>query len=312
VMRPSDRRGFALLATLWVLAVLAGVAVTVMAAARAERRATVNAATEARSRWAVAAGLAILLDELQDGSAEHSLQVLTRPADSTVPPVRFRMNGLDTRVDLVDARSRINLNLSDSLQLRRLLEVVGVAGPKAAALTSAVLDWRDPDSTRRPDGAEAPDYADLRPPAAPRNGPFDTGADIREVLGVGDALAARLEMLVGADGDGRVNVNSAPAAVLASLPGVSLEGAHRLVARRRQGAFQNVYDLVGSLPPEDANRIRSDLDQFQARIAFSPRDLELTITAAEGGAVVSRLRAVVRMGGGTTMEILKLHRLGPP
>jgi len=307
----SDRRGFALLTTLWVLAVLAGVAVTVMAAARSERRATINAALEARTRWATAAGLAILLEELQDGSAEHSLQVLTRPADSTAPPVRFRMNGLDTRVDIVDARSRLNLNLSDSLQLRRLLDVMGVAGPKAAALTSAVLDWRDPDSARRPDGAEAPDYADLRPPTAPRNGAFETGAEIREVLGVGDTLAARLAPLVDADGDGRVNVNSAPAAVLATLPGISLEGAHRLVARRRQSAFQNVFDLVAALPPADANRIQRELDEFEARIAFSPRDLELTITAADGGVVVSRLLAVVRMGGGTTMEILKSRRLDP-
>jgi len=312
VMPPSDRRGFALLATLWVLAVLAAVAVTVMAAARAERRATVNVATEARSRWAVAAGLAMLLDELLDGSAEHSLQVLTRPADSTVPPVRFRLNGLDTRVDVVDARSRLNLNLADSLQLRRLLEVMGVAGPRAATLTAAVLDWRDPDSVRRPDGAEAADYADLRPPAVPRNGPFDTGEEIREVLGVGDPLAARLALVVGTAGDGRVNVNTAPATVLATLPGVSLEGARRLVTRRREAALQNVFDLVRSLPPGDANRIQRDLGQFQDRLAFAPRDLELTVTVAQGGAVVSRLRAIVRMGGGTTMEILRIHRLGFP
>jgi general secretion pathway protein K len=311
-MPPSDRRGFALLATLWVLAVLAAVAVTLMATARAERRATVNADTEARSRWAVAAGLAMLLDELLDGSAEHSLQALTRPADSTVPPVRFRLNGLDTRVDVVDARSRLNLNLADSLQLRRLLEVMGVAGSRAATLTAAVLDWRDPDSVRRPDGAEAPDYAALRPPAAPRNGPFEMGEDIREVLGVGDPLAARLGLLVGAAGDGRVNVNTAPATVLATLPGVSLEGARRLVTRRREAALQNVFDVVRSLPPEDANRMQRDLGRFQDRIAFAPRDLELTVTVAQGGAVASRLRAIVRMGGGTTMEILRIHRLGPP
>jgi general secretion pathway protein K len=311
-MLPSDRRGFALLATLWVLAVLAAVAVTVMAAARSERQAAINAATEARSRWATAAGLAILLEQLQDGTAEHSLKVLTRPADSTVPPVRFRMNGLDTRVDIVDARSRLNLNVADSLQLRRLLEVMGVAGPKAAALTSAILDWRDPDSARRPDGAEEPDYADLRPPAAPRNGPFDTEADIRKVLGVGDALAARLESFVGTAGDGRVNVNTAPPAVLATLPGLSLEGARRLATRRTEVVFENVFDLVHTLPPEDANQIQRNFRQFQDRIAFAPRDLELTVTAATGGGVVSRLRAVVRMGGGTSMEILRVHHLGHP
>jgi len=309
VSAPLGRRGFALLATLWVLAVLAGLAVTVMAVARSERRATANAATEARARWALSAALAVLVDDLSGGSAELSAASLNRPGDSTVQALIVQLNHLEARVAVSDARSRVNLNLADSLQLQRLFEVAGLPADQALTRTAAVLDWRDADGVRRPRGAEAAEYAALRPPGAPRNGPFESAADLEEVLGLSEGLVAQLRPWVGTGGDGRINVNTAPAPVLATLPGVSLDGAHRLVARRREGAFRNVFELVGALPPEDANRIRRDLDHFRGRIAFSPRELELTITAAAGGAVVGRLRAVVRMGGGTTLEILRLHRL---
>lgn len=305
-MPSLDRRGFALLATLWLLAVLAGVAVTVMAAARAERRAAANAASEARARWALSGSLAVLVDDLTDGSAEHSASGVTRLGDSTGTARRIQLNGLEAQVELGDARARLNLNLADSLQLRRLLEVAGLPRDQATALAAAVLDWRDPDDLRRAQGAEAPAYAALRPPAIPRNGPFETAADLAEVFGFTAELVARLKPWVGTSGDGLVNLNTAPAAVLATLPGVSLAGAEGMVARRERGPFQNIFQVLGALPAEEAAEIRRNLDDFQARVAYFPRDLEVTLVAKRRGVVVARQRAVLRGSGGSSVEILRL------
>ena len=71
-------------------------------------------------------------------------------------------------VQVQDQRGLIALNTVDLAPLRSLLQLQGVAPPKADAMIDGLLDYTDTDGLHRLNGAEAPAYEALgRPP--PRN-----------------------------------------------------------------------------------------------------------------------------------------------
>ena len=168
-MRCRRADGFALVAVLWILVVMGVVGVAFQVGARAERRAVANARADSRNRWAGRAGLALALRQidnmLHQSGAAFGLQA---SGDTVFPPIEFSLDGLTVSAVVLDARARVNLNLADGRQLAALAESVGLSSATAAVLAASVLDWRDTDGLRRTNGAEARDYASLRPPSDPR------------------------------------------------------------------------------------------------------------------------------------------------
>jgi general secretion pathway protein K len=304
----TDRRGFALVTTLWILVVLTGVLLMFEEVARFERRAVANAAELSRAHWAARAAVAIVLDRLDRDPAGRSLGLRsTEIPDSAPQLVVFSMNDLPVTVSVEDTRARLHLNLADGPALRRMLAALGISRERASALADAILDWRDPDGLRRPSGAEATEYLGLQPPVRPRDGPFATPEEVREVLGIDPELSARLIPYLTTLGDGSINVNAAPLPVLATLPGVSLAGAQRLAAARDAIPFRNIYELTAALPAADQRAVERQREEFTNRVAFGPRVVELVVTAGRRGSNVgTRLRVALLLGGGSASQILQV------
>lgn len=115
-------------------------------------------------------------------------------------------------------------------------------------------------------------YAGLDPATRPRGGPL---LDTRQLLGMPGLSRTqfdRLEPLIAAlPSDTRLNVNTASPQVLAVwLPGVTVEQAQRLVARRTRAPFASVQDFLLDLPPAvaaelDDTRISTGSQWFLAR-----------------------------------------------
>ena len=62
-----------------------------------------------------------------------------------------------------DETAKIDLNAAGEVLLRGLFTSVGGADPDLALrLVDAVMDWRDADDLRRPNGAEAAELRELR------------------------------------------------------------------------------------------------------------------------------------------------------
>ena len=97
---------------------------------------------------------------------------------------------------LDDEASKINLNTASVELLRRLPRMTG-------EIASAIVDWRDPDSTPLPAGAEDSLYQTLSPPYACKNQPFETVEELFYVWGV------TAEILYGEDANlnGRLEPN---------------------------------------------------------------------------------------------------------
>lgn len=306
--RPGRPEGFALAAVLWVLVLVGALSATFLAAARSERRATLRAGEEVRARWAARAGLAravaALHASLSSPAGIAPLAPVPGGGDTLLEPAAFRMDGLPVRAVLLDGRARLDLNTADGETIERLLAAAGLPPGARRGLAAAILDWRDADRVRRDGGAEAPDYVALGASRLPADGPFGSAEDLGAVRGVTPALLRRLLPLVTVSGDGRIDVNSAPVPVLATLPGLGPAAAARLAAVRRRRLFEDPYEVLAALDPGQRKRLQERLDAFRKRAAFGPRTVELRVEAGRAGTPsFARVRAEVELVGGRAWQV---------
>ncbi len=151
------------------------------------------------------------------------------------------------------------------------------------------------------------EYAALQPPSRPKNAQFDAVDELRHVFGVTPRVYRGVAPYLTVSGDGRVNVNTAPAPVLNTLPGVDAAAAAVIVARRRSEPYRNPYELLASLPRHAQEWIQTDMARLIDRVAFSPREIEIVATTVVAGSPIgARLRAVVHLQGGSKWRIVKL------
>ena len=305
----GDRAGFALILALFALAAVGLAAVELHTAARLDRRLAVNGRDVTRARWAARGGFARALDQLHRSVAT----VVARPdqlassGDTLLPPLVRDADGVRLDVTVVDARARLNLNRAASSDVARLAAALGLEDAAAAAVGDAVLDWRDADDLHRARGAERAAYERLGRRRAPKNAPFDRPEELAEVLGLTPALAARLAALSTVAGDGRVNLNSAPAAVLRTIPGIDAPAAAAIVAHRRRAPYRNVYELASTLPDTARTQVRTNMRAVLAQVAFSPRAVEVRVVAQPAATPLrAELHAIVVLTGGAGVRVQQI------
>ncbi len=135
---------------------------------------------------------------------------------------------------------------------RRLLEVLAI-DPSVA---DAVLDWLDNDESPRVGGAESSYYLSLRYPYKSKNDFFDTVEEMRLVRGVTADVFEKLRPYVTVHSTGRVNINSAPKAVLMALSAgqgetsmgeIDEKMADALIASRQDKPFRSSATLKSDL-----------------------------------------------------------------
>lgn len=246
-MNPAGRRGVALMLVLWLIVVLGVVATGIAASSHAESTLVLNLRARAAARYGAESGVVAAIDRLEwllanAGSAEATAATFQN-IDGQFADMR-EVTLADTRfgVAVVDLNARIDVNGGDARTLRALFAQF-TDDARAERVVAELEDWKDADDLTRPGGAEAPEYEAAGSPYVPRNAPFDRLDDIAHLLDAGDSLARAVAPYVTVDGDGLVNVNSAPEPVLAAL-GIGAAGARTLMARRAGGETFTTPDAV--------------------------------------------------------------------
>jgi hypothetical protein len=121
------------------------------------------------------------------------------------------------------------------------------------------------------------------------------------------AFAARLAALSTVAGDGRVNLNSAPAPVLRTIPGIDAAAAAAIVAHRRRAPYRNVYELASTLPDPARTEVRQNMRAVLAQVAFSPRAVEVRVVAQPAAPPLrAELHAVVVLTGGAGVRVQQI------
>lgn len=218
----------------------------------------------------------------------------TRSMDAAAPQ-RFR-------VRFIDAGGLVNVNTADEAQLARVMISAGLSATTAQTLAEQLLDWRDEDSFVRPFGAEREAYE--RRGVTIRNGPLQSLAEIGYLPAATREIVARLTPLLTTVGDGAIHAPTAPAAVIASAPGMTPEAAARLIESRSAGALdeQTLRAILAPLSEAAKNAIRLAPSGFVAAIVApvaattdAARDsqaapYEVTFEATESGVRDVRVR----------------------
>jgi general secretion pathway protein K len=244
--RTRLQRGIALIAVLWITVLLTVIASGFAFSMRGGALATRNTMSVAQARAAA------------DGAVARVAFELSRPRntpDVWLPDGRVRAwsdGEIAISSTAVDESALIDLNAATDPLLKGLLENVGGLDPDTSEhVLEAILDWRDPDDLRRPNGAEADDYRAAGLKYVPTNAKFEAVGELQRVLGVTPALMARIAGSLTVYSQQRgINPATAPRDSLLALPGVAPEQVDAFIASRSDALANQLP--VPPFPPAQA------------------------------------------------------------
>ena len=256
--RPAPgERGVALALVLWLVVLLGATAATVVGSTRSASNVLVNARARTAARYAAESGIvagAELLQQRMATAYTPAQQVLAFTgvdrafADLNDVPLGQASFG----VALTNASGLLDLNQAEPAALLGLFSQF-ISPAAAGGVVDALLDWRDGDDLVRPQGAENEWYRQAGSPYVPRNAPLNRLDEFRRVRGVNDALWLAVAPYVTVDGDLLLDVNAAPEAVLAAVPGIGPADARSLISHRKQGGvFASISEVQALLGQESA------------------------------------------------------------
>lgn len=229
--RLEKRRGGVLIAVLAIIALLSFLVTRFLqeASDAMEYRALFNEPPEARAYAfsMLEASLATLQEValIDDGK-------LYAPEQGWADPLAYCgiqvPNDWAVSVEISDATAKLPLNTIEEGELNRILEqYFEFDFGTTRELSSMLLDWIDPDDSRRLNGAESEDYLDENPPYRAANRPLQSLEELRIVKiwqdeffdaeGRPNETFSQLASIFTVEHRGSVNANSAPAAVFESL-----------------------------------------------------------------------------------------------
>jgi general secretion pathway protein K len=317
-----DRRGFALIAALWLLVAISAVGLNFSLEARDGRLYAMNALDGSRARYAAAGGIerahALLDGQLRRTrslGATSGLRATAGSADGAdTDPWRDAARLFTDTTRLGDARyafrvrdagATLNVNLATETDLRRLMVALRIDAGLADRIAQAVADWRDGDDLRHARGAEARDYVEAGAPTLPDNAPFRSIAELRDVLGMTAETFDRVAPHLTVMGSGQINLASADRAVLLTLPGIGDEAAAAIMrARRASGPMPSLDEIQKTLSSGARAMLLGELPQLSSRTVTTTRELEVESDGwSEGSRVRARVRALFVRAGDASMVV---------
>jgi general secretion pathway protein K len=185
----SSEKGVALVAVLWVVALLSMMAAVFGAETRTEtelaRNLAENAQAEALADAGIYRAIAMLLDPDQNRWPR---------ADGT--PYRWSLAGGEVLVSIQDEAGKVDLNAAPDGLLQGLFISLGVAPDAASTLVDRIHDFTDREHIKRLNGAEDEDYRRAGVGYGAKHAPFDSVAELEQVLGMTHELFRRVEPFV--------------------------------------------------------------------------------------------------------------------
>ena len=233
----KNERGFALLAVMLVMTLLAIVVTELAMSMRLEASMVrsykdvtlathlAEAAVQQATREILGPGSIQALDE--DGTLSFYRTVGTSALLvklSRLPRQRVSLGAGEFSYRISDEEARLNLNAAPPDRVDRLLTALGLDKQARDIINDSLQDWKDADDLSRINGAESEDfYLKLPVPYRARNGALQDTAELLQIRGItreiyrGETGHPALADLVTVIGRDTVNMNTAPAPVLKAL-----------------------------------------------------------------------------------------------
>ncbi len=261
-----NRRGIALIAALWLLALLSVVATGAVGTARVAMRAASYRSNLESARWASSACLARLLTK---GTGDF-----TRFRDSIA-----LSSGVSCVLQVEPEGVLLNVNHAPEEMIAAYLN--------DRALSDPLLDWRDPDDIPRGQGAER-DWYTAQGRAGPRNGPLRSPREVALVRGFEAVPLAELETQFDIGISARISAPYAPPRLLHATglfpvdAGFASAAAWAGAGRR----LESMEALNATLSPAGQELLQARWDEAVRMLTFSRGDYRVTAVGVSGSGAV--------------------------
>ena len=300
-----NRRGFALLAAIWLIVAIATVALQFSLDARERRLLGINTAERGKGRAAAIGALnasqAALEQALRQGPGNRAGRLaLLRGADpwldaDSIFSGVILVDSIPVEVHTLDLGTQLNLNSMGEQQLRTFFSFALRDFATADKIAQSILDWRDADSIPRSNGAERDYYLREGRLALPSNQTFREVSDMLSVEGMTPEIFERVSPYLTTRGSGVVNLNSADTVVLRSVPGMTDQILASILSQRSMG--RRISNL-SSILPRGGGPFGGAANPLNSAVTLDVAELQLTLTAYVGPQQLPvRLNAIVQRQG---------------
>lgn len=185
--RRARARGVVLVAVLLLVAGLIAIATAIVTLSVSQRRAAQRTAEAETRRELLDGAIRVALAEISFGKPEG-------PFWHPRQPRRVSIAGKQVEVILEREGGRIDLNTAEPKYLVAALAVMGRSEAEARAGAARVRDWIDADDQASAGGgAERREYQAAKLNYEPRNAPFESVQELRQVLGLHDLTDEQLD-----------------------------------------------------------------------------------------------------------------------
>jgi general secretion pathway protein K len=280
------RRGMVLVTVLWSIALLSALAMAASVSFRGFAGVVAIGRDRVQGEALLTAGLEVAAGIIA-GADGRPLNDVETSVTLTTGAVRARLNDEGGRIDIGKAPVEV---------LAALLRSVGAPARQADGAAAAIVQWRQRDNIGRPaagsDNNAAKNVLDH---------PFADVLELAKVPGVAPEWIAAMRRLTTVYGCETINPLTAPASVIAALPGVDGGQLAAFLAARRQS-------------PANAERIIAVLGSAQRYLAAKRQQIvavELTATLPDGYATAARAVVAVMPQDSQPYRVLVWKPLPP-
>jgi general secretion pathway protein K len=287
----SNRRGFALIAVLLVLAVVGVIGAEFAYSMRLEATSVRSYKEMLIASHLAEAGIEQAVREIAgdvafaatDDDGMLTFYTRDRVALNRLPRTNVPLGGGHFTYRLTDEEARLNLNAATPERVDRLLQAIGIDKIERDVINDSLQDWRDANEEHRLNGAESDDTYLQRPlPYRSKNANLDSITELLQIKGMTPAVFYGAEdkpglvAFVTAKSTGQVNLNTAPCVVLKALGFGEVE-CTAVDQARREGPYTSVPG------------------QFGGRgLATTTRTFRIEAEGIVGGEVRARITAIVQ------------------
>jgi general secretion pathway protein K len=301
------RRGIVLVTVLWSIALLSALVMAASVSFRGFAAIAAISRDRVQGEALLTAGLEVAVD-IVSNAADKPLNGVETAVTLSTGAVRARLSDEGGRIDVGKVPVEV---------LAALLRAVGAPDQQADRVAQAIVQWRERagspvgDSNVGTDGnknignnvgnniANSAASGGAKPPAPDH--PFADVLELARIPGVAPAWVAAMRPLTTVYGSETVNPLTAPAEVIAALPGVDRNQLAAFLAVRRQS-------------PTDAGRIGATLGAAQRYLAAKHQQVvavELAAALTDGYGTAARAVVVVMPQDSQPYRVLVWKPLPP-
>lgn len=332
----SERReGAALIVALWVLVMLALLVSSIAFDMQVEANVTIYYRKRFKAQHLSRAGVEWakmflvqsqgLLPNLEDEMPELDLQLKILRRGVAVSGYRHEMEEGVFELDLIPEAGRRNVNLLEPDDLREIFDQANITDiQQQDELIGALTDWIDEDDFTSVNGAESDDPFYVDRGYKVKNAPLDSIDELLLIKGFTESVVFGGPATVEGDppylgiaqwltvwGDGRVNVNTASAEVLMTLPELDEWMVQEILDGRAglDGEFGTEDDGFSSV--EEVIAVTGADPSIASRITVDERRFIRVTSVGESQGIRSGTWAVFRQQGQDLVPVFWREELMP-